>query len=321
MQQSGEENLQITNAGFQFLLKDIYTQVWTFMLEYVGTSELRSTNRDEVLAFLFQLSFLVLGKDYAVDDLSPTQRTLLPDLREFGLVFQHRGNDRRFYPTRLAINLSSGMKSSSNSGGQNNSPSLSLSAASTMLLPGTSGSAVSHQGFIIVESNYKVYAYTSSPIQLALLSLFVRMQIRLPNVATGVVTRESVRAALMNGITATQMIDFLTEHAHPVTKTISRQPGFQAEDSSAKKYVLAVPETVCDQIRLWESERNRVTYQPGVLYDQFPNMGIFKQVEQYARENGVLLWSDKSGASMRMVVELAAHESMRAYIKKSTSGS
>ena len=63
----------------------------------------------------------------------------------------------------------------------------------------------SNIGYIIVETNYKVYAYTSSELQIALLSLFVHLQYRLPNLAVGLVTRESVRSALINGITAEQV--------------------------------------------------------------------------------------------------------------------
>ena len=37
-----------------------------------------------------------------------------------------------------------------------------------------------------------------------------------------------------------------------------------------------VPETVCDQVRLWESERHRVKLDPGVLYEQFPTADAFK---------------------------------------------
>lgn len=55
---------------------------------------------------------------------------------------------RRYYPTRLAITLSAGVTA-------NPSSSSSYSASTTS--PGTGDS-----GFIVVETNYRVYAYTSA---------------------------------------------------------------------------------------------------------------------------------------------------------------
>jgi transcription initiation factor TFIIH subunit 4 len=52
------------------------------------------------------------------------------------------------------------------------------------------------QGFIIVETNYRVYAYTDSTLQLAILSTFCEMLYRFADMSVGVLTRESVRRAL-----------------------------------------------------------------------------------------------------------------------------
>lgn len=40
-------------------------------------------------------------------------------------------------------------------------------------------------------------------------------------------------------------------------------------DTSGIKSTSVLPPTVVDQIRLWESERNRFTYTEGVVYNQF----------------------------------------------------
>lgn len=80
------------------------------------------------------------------------------------------------------------------------------------------------QGFIILETNYKIYAYTGkignheqmgdfslidayldSPLQIAVLNLFVQLQSRFRNMVTGLITRDSIRNALMKGITAEQV--------------------------------------------------------------------------------------------------------------------
>lgn len=84
------------------------------------------------------------------------------------------------------------------------------------------------------------------------LTQFVR---RFPNVVVGVLTRDSVRQALRGGITAEQIIGYLKLHAHSqLLKGDVKTP---------------LPPTVIDQIKLWELERNRLTYSDGVLYSQF----------------------------------------------------
>ncbi|GCB82520.1 hypothetical protein scyTo_0022345, partial [Scyliorhinus torazame] len=72
--------------------------------------------------------------DYSVEGMNDSLLTFLQHLREFGLVFQRKRKSRRFYPTRLAINLASGVSGSSVD--------------------------VHRQGYIIVETNYRIYAYT-----------------------------------------------------------------------------------------------------------------------------------------------------------------
>lgn len=44
-----------------------------------------------------------------------------------------------------------------------------------------------------------------NPLEIAVLNLFVTMKYRFPNLAVGMLTRESVRKALSNGISADQV--------------------------------------------------------------------------------------------------------------------
>ncbi|RZC40655.1 general transcription factor IIH subunit 4, partial [Asbolus verrucosus] len=222
----------ITRQGFQFLLLDRQAQVWHFLLQYLDTVEQRGLNLVECLTFLLQLSFSTLGKDYSTEGMSPGLLIFLQHLREFGLVYQRKRKAGRFYPTRLALNITS-----------------TLSKDVTISDEHTS------KGYIIVETNYRVYAYTDSNLQVALIGLFTELMYRFPNLVVGVITRDSVRQALRGGITADQIISYLKQHAH-----------CQMLQSEAKR---TLPPTVLDQIKLWELERNRLTYSEGVLYSQF----------------------------------------------------
>ena len=58
-------------------------------------------------------------------------------------------------------------------------------------------------------------AYTSSTIKFAILRLFVRCDVILPNAFIGTLTRESVTEALKLGIDHEAIICYLTQHADP----------------------------------------------------------------------------------------------------------
>jgi len=63
-------------------------------------------------------------------------------------------------------------------------------------------------GFIILETNSRLYAYTDSPLQISVLNLFVALKARFANMVVGVITRNSIRGALNHGITADQVSFF-----------------------------------------------------------------------------------------------------------------
>jgi transcription initiation factor TFIIH subunit 4 len=56
--------------------------------------------------------------------------------------------------------------------------------------------------FIVVESNFKVYAYTESRLYQAILRLFMREDYRFPNLVVGMLTRDSLNEAFRKKITA-----------------------------------------------------------------------------------------------------------------------
>ncbi|EEB05877.1 transcription factor TFIIH complex subunit Tfb2 [Schizosaccharomyces japonicus yFS275] len=249
---TGTKNqVRITHSGFQFLLQDINTQIWTLLLEYLKLSEDTHMDPVQVLHFLFMLGSLELGRDYSVHFLTDTQQIMLEDLREYGLVYQKKSSSRRFYPTRLATSLTTEYHS-----------------------PVKGAGSDAGKGFIIVETNYRLYAYTDSPLQIAILGLFTNLRARFSNLIVGVITRDSIRRALQSGITAEQIITYLTTHAHP----------------QMRKEIPLLPPTLVDQIYLWELERNRLRATPGILFRDFLTDKDFEKAVQYAKELGVLVW-------------------------------
>lgn len=241
----------------------------------------------EVLSFLFMLGSLDLGQDYSTSTLSPTQLQMLDDLSDMGLVYRTSKNALTFYPTRLATSLTSESGSA-------------MSASSNDILQASQGnagpSATANKGFIIIETNYRLYAYTNSLIQIAILSLFTKLQHRFPNLVSGKLTKESVHRAVQSGITSAQIISYLTTYAHP----------------QMQKNVSFIPPTVMDQIRLWEYEGERVEVTHGYLMRDFNGEAEYRDVLSYADALGVLVWQ-RDENRMFFVSQI---EQITGYLKK-----
>ncbi|XP_030853454.1 general transcription factor IIH subunit 4 [Strongylocentrotus purpuratus] len=266
----------ITPSGFQFLLLDTPSQVWFFMLQYLETSQARGLDIVDALSFLFQLSFSTLGKDYSSEGMTEQQLHFLQHLRELGLVFQRKRKSMRYYPTRLAINLASGVSSMAKDDHKD--------------------------GFIVVETNFRIYAYTESDLQVEILGLFCSMMYRFPNLSVAALTRESVQLAISNGITAEQILSFLRTHAHP----------------NMRLKTPIVPPTISDQVRLWELERDRLSFTQGIIYNEFLSLHDFEVLRDYAKDLGVLIWD--STARRIMIVSPAGHDSVKKYWKRLKKG-
>ncbi|CAG8511450.1 1512_t:CDS:10 [Cetraspora pellucida] len=277
MREKEGKGLEITNKGFQFLLQDVNTQVWAFLIQYLDLA----------------------SEDYSVEGLTDTQRQLLDDLTNYGLIYRPKvkiyifdnsfkynvvKSSKRYYPTRLATTLTSGNSAIVSNTTSNN--------------PADDDDSATEQGFIIVETNYKLYAYTSSQLQISVLNLFCNLQFQFSNMVTAEITRESVRKALKHGITASQIISYLTSHAHP----------------QMKKRPALLPSTVVDQIQLWEMELNRLIITDCYLYKDFRTFADYEVVLKHANTLGVVVWSNDS---KRMIgIAEAGHERVKAFIKR-----
>ncbi|KAH8860068.1 General transcription factor IIH subunit 4 [Schistosoma japonicum] len=298
--------LGITKHGFHFLLMNRQSQVLVFILHYFDYLKENSKNLVGALQFVFQLSFLCPTKSYPVDALSIAQQEVLQHMRELGLAYQRKRTAPRFYVTPLALDVAGGHTNflESKSGGWGpqlgvipTGVSQSDSSDTNKMLAQISVSSSSDVGYILLETNFRLYAYTDSPLRTALLSLFSKIRARFPNLVVADITRDSVREALIRGITANQILSFLTSNAHP--------------DMLLSNPIL--PPTLTDQIRLWELERDRFVFQEGCLYEHFSRNTDFELVRDYAKNIGVLLWENPE--RRLMVVSKSGHEDVRKFWK------
>jgi transcription initiation factor TFIIH subunit 4 len=278
---------KITQSGFSLILQEGNAQIWVLLIQYLEMSEDLRMEKTDILHFLLMLGSLELGQAYAVNTLTRTQQMMLNDLRDYGVVYQRRTSSDRFYPTRLATTLTSdvaGLRTAA------------ASFSNALTTPSVSSDGSEDHGFIIIETNYRVYAYTNSPLAIAILDLFTRLGTRFPNLVTAKLTRSSVQRAIANGITADQIIDYLKVNAHP----------------QMKKSVLTLPPTVVDQIRLWQIEGERMKTTPGFLFREFASAWDYEDTAKYAEELGVLRWKD---AKKRMIF-VTRHEQIADHLKR-----
>ena len=138
------------------MLQDVNTQVWAFLLQYLDMAEVLQMDLVEVLNFLFQLGSLELGENYSVETLTQTQLQMLEDLRDYGIVYQRKKQSKRYYPTRLATTLTSGNAALAGVTLKNNNS----GNTEETRVETTANSEPVDQGFVILETNYKLYAYT-----------------------------------------------------------------------------------------------------------------------------------------------------------------
>lgn len=244
----------------------------------------------EVLSFFFMLGSLELGRAYNIGTLKDPERKMLPNLVDCGLVYIPPSTPNQFFPTRLATTLTSDA-----------SALRSVTAGFDSALSAGAGTT----GFIIIETNYRLYAYTSSPLQIAVLSLFTKLTTRYPNMVCGRVTRQSIYEAIGHGITSEQVITYLSTHAHPQL----------LKAAAAKGGGPVLPPTVVDQIRLWQIENERMKSTPGFLFKDFEDQAEYQACQKYADEIGVLAW--KSDA--KRIFFVTKMEQLRDYIKSRKS--
>lgn len=265
----GTKEASITASGFQFLLSDTHKQVWIILTHYIKHAENHKSRDlfDKLIEFLLQLGFrreCIPSAEFTAE-----QQEISSDLCHMGLLypFKHEGVVY-LVPTKLSVMLSS-----------------------------QSSSVAQEDGFIIVETNYRVYAYTASPLKQSILRLFIRCDALLPNLVVGTITRESVMSALDSGITAEQIIGYLTQHAHK--RVATRVP--------------IVPGVVVDQIRLWQREIQRMQFQPAVLYKNFETPQLYKQVLEFSDGLGSTIMSDD--AKQELLAISSFHSRIRDQIK------
>lgn len=144
--------------------------------------------------------------------------------------------------------------------------------------------------FLIVETNHKVYAYTTSTYELSILSLFCRIEFKLAFLVVGSISEENINKAFNKGITAQQIVHYLSAYS---------------------KYL---PKAIKDLVFTWESQKKRMSIADSYLYTNFLNFSDFRKVFLFCKENNFLIDHDKQ--KRMVVVKVEAHPFLKDFVKK-----
>jgi len=238
------------DARFEFLMKPRAAQLWQVVRGYVSRLASRApagggTDTDIVSAarLLLQAAFMEPGQPYPMGGLPAGERRAVGHLCQLGVFLPldgGAGGGTAFCATHLARVLAG--EGPGDAGG------------------GAAGSP------IVTETNFKVYAYTSSRVQHSVLQQFCRTDCVLPNLYVGSITYQSLDAAFNRGLDAASIVRYLEQHAHPKQKR--------------------VPRAVDEQIRLWETAVNRVRKSDVHLYHNFETPAFFEATWRHALSLG-----------------------------------
>jgi transcription initiation factor TFIIH subunit 4 len=314
----------ITAKGYEFLLKDYYHQVWDyvteslshqnkeenmsllFMLSYTNFGESYSVDilTKSQNMFLFELS--QIGIIYLPSIHSkffyPTKTIINlifgSFLLEASLGINQNGSgpgggevNQGNFASPLLGNMNPNQPSDMNNQfltHHNQVPRLHNSSNNNM----NNASAVPAQNnlnqlSIIVETNLQVIAYVTNDLHAALLRFFIDVQIRMPNMVIGRITRDKSKEAFKIGMKSEQIIDFLVLHAHPVMKKRSK----------------IIPENVIDQLILWEAELSRLQMMDAIVIDFTSFIGmselLYESLLQQLHSKNLVLWDPATSTSRR----------------------
>ncbi|KAJ7853097.1 transcription factor Tfb2-domain-containing protein, partial [Mycena leptocephala] len=204
----------------------------TILHYMVSSGTGQNSMRPSTVKMCYLLQYLHLAEERNMDLAEVLSFLFMLSTVELG-----RPSSQRFYPTYLAGTLAS--------------------------LPTSTGpSSGPKYRFIVLETNYRIYAYRDIPLQTAVLNLFVALKYRFPNV-----------------IAKIQIISYLIAHAHPQTREMYvlflRTRRVAVKPHSSQDLLLPVTH-------------------PGYLYPAFTLPADYELVLNYTKTLKVVSWEHAS---------------------------
>lgn len=292
----------ITQSGFQFLLGSKMDQLWTLLIQYFMMFDASGRDVVDAIHAICRLSLMPPAAS-----LFGFPNEAIELFLELGLAVRQKSLATADIPAHLLPTIQGGVMATQLAG-------FLRSGASDDLLQ--SYASTSSLGYIVVETNYKVYAYTRSPLQIAILGLFLKLRDRHENMVHGQLTGPSVQAAMAKGITAQQIIAYLTSHLHPIMKR--NDPSMQLPAPEETSWLAGdtlpplLPPVIEDQVHLWERDRNRLITKEAYMYQQFANEQQFNRAVEEARRDKCMIYVNYP--KRILIIEPDGHAALKAFI-------
>ena len=356
-----ERKTEITQMGYEWMLKNTTSQLWLLLVIYVLSQEEEEEEEEDeeeeeeeeeneeheeheenetslkaqisILHFLFRMRCMTLGESFYEHQLDEIQKSAVVIFEGLGMIrrISTSCNGILLYPTHLGMTAMEGSlsgKSSTSASGRKNqaviledavveveevvvqdtSTTTTTSVTTTgrrldnlfgeESTDGDSAAMPTSPLQVVVETNFRVYVYlhTVSPMYLELVKYFLDISYYTPNMVAGMMSRESVKKALDKGITSSQILDFIEQHAHPKMVEKSQGGGRRRGGGGGKKgrSGSVVPENVRDQLKLWFEETRKARVSDAKLYTDFESVALFRKVVAYSKKIGAFLAAHES---------------------------
>lgn len=248
-----DNNYDITNKGFEFLLKPRYDQYWFLII-----AALKFYCVDEILQISNFMSIMELSN-------------MLP-IYKYKLK---KDVNKKFYDFLSYLGL---IKLENDI----------LTIYHNLFVK----SDTKKLRFILLETNFKLYAYTSSVYEMSIIQLFSNIYLKMPNLIKASITEDSLSNAFSKGVTSQQIINFLKSYS-------------LFED---------IPVAIISQIIIWETKRKRIKIFPGYLYSNFLNLIDYQKVVKFCLSNDCII--EKDDEKRMIVIKPDYNEVVKKFVKQ-----
>lgn len=250
---------QITNKGFEFLFLSKKDQLWHLIINSIKYYSVNSLEESELLLDLMEIALKRESGPYFCSKFL-SWYALLDSLGVIHII-EKRDDGVIFYTNNAA------------------------------LFDNAKDKKVNK--FIILETNFKIYAYTKKFYEKSVLSLFSTIVNTFPDMIKACFDEESILRAFNRGITAKQIEKYLYEHSENV------------------------PRNVVNQINIWEQKMHRIKAKNGYLYHDFIHLSDFQRVLKFVESKGGLIHKDEH---KRLIIgEENIHPEVKEFISKFSS--
>ena len=233
----------------------------------------------QLISLVLCLQFCLPSQPCSSSSLSSIQLEAIEAFEELGLLITDIEEEEMvFFPTPILSNL----------------------FLSSYVPANTISSSFSALGDIqiIVETNGQVVASSSSQVQQKLVEIFLDVHLSLPSMVVGRLSRNKVQELFRYGISADQIISFLQSSSHTVVKTKRRdereEKGGGGGGMVGEEEEQLIPQSIADQLVLWEMELNRFSATKARLLELPSNLPQDARdgFAEKARGTGGVLWEE-----------------------------